>query len=524
MQIKPIQNTNNNVNFQGLHGNKKMVKKFYEFGLDKGWSFDKCIDRFEVLITTSKTNLFGQVKEFFVQAGESIKKNEKGTLELSGAKSVKLAFDSDGHLKEGNYGPGSMYFFRELVNDIVKTSSSEKLKNLLLTEKVKFSDMESYSASTLKDRLNDKDMEEVAKFYTDKMIKTVDKDGNTPLHESDIRNIRIAKDLLEDFPEMLTKLLLTKNKAGEFPTDGRNFGYSIETEKILYDIATQLRSNPRALITIVEHKPRTFMNSSVVEKLNAGGSPYQDSFRDNILAIIREAKDTINFNYGKFVPVMSPSEFNVAKDVEKLIKEGIDINKILKISRMSDVKNTKGLLLNNTDFANKTIDFILNEASLDDKQMAIGILKNLPDLSFDKVDDMGISILEKIINSENFSLLDLVKDKNLTYYPELDDAYKQVCDESFKRQLSNLDLNFVDLKKAIKAASMEALRKLDFEFKSPFYHRKTTGREIYDTSREDDTYEMWFYRDFCDKYKKYLYTQYDERDEKAVQKPRGWWE
>ena len=71
---------------------------------------------------------------------------------------------------------------------------------------------------------------------------------------------------------------------------------------------------------------------------------------------------------------------------------------------------------------------------------------------------------------------------------------------------------------------MDAVKKLEFEFESPFYHRKTTGREIYDTSREDDTYEMWFYRDFCDKYKKYLYTQYDERDEKVAQKPRGWWE
>lgn len=92
MQVTSIQNTNNNnVNFQGLHGNKKMVKKFYEFGLDKGWSFDKCIDRFEVLITTGKTNLLGQFKEFFVQVGESIERNEKGTLELSGAKSVNFS-------------------------------------------------------------------------------------------------------------------------------------------------------------------------------------------------------------------------------------------------------------------------------------------------------------------------------------------------------------------------------------------------------------------------------------------------
>lgn len=524
MQIRPIQSTNknnNNVNFQGIHGSKKILSRLPELRLDR-FGIDECGDRFEVLITTGKTTFWGQFKEFFVQVGEGITTNSKGKLELVGAKSERLAFETDGRLQEGHYD--SLNLFGQLIRNITKDISSEKLKKYLMEGKLRFSDFPSYAASNLRNSLNDKDLEEVANFYTEKMLKTVDKDGNTPLHEDNIGNIRFAKDLLEDFPELLTDLLLTKNKAGEFPTDGRNFSYSIETEKILYDIATQLRSNPRALITIVEHKPPTLMNSSVMEKLNVGGNPYKEGFRENILNIISEAKNTVISDYGKFVPVLSRSEFSMVKDVQKLTKDGVDINKILKISRISDVKSSKGLLLNNTDFANKTIDFIINEASLDDKQMAISILKNLPELSFDKVDDMGISVLEKIMNTEDFSLLELVKGKKLSYHPELDDAYNQIDNDEFKKQLSEFNLNFIDLKRAIKAASMDAVKKLEFEFESPFYHRKTTGREIYDTSREDDTYEMWFYRDFCDKYKKYLYTQYDERDEKAAQKPRGWWE
>lgn len=504
MQIRPIQSTNknnNNVNFQGIHGSKKILSRLPELRLDR-FGIDECGDRFEVLITTGKTTFWGQFKEFFVQVGEGITTNSKGKLELVGAKSERLAFETDGRLQEGHYD--SLNLFGQLIRNITKDISSEKLKKYLMEGKLRFSDFPSYAASNLRNSLNDKDLEEVAKFYTDKMLKTVDKDGNTPLHEDNIGNIRFAKDLLEDFPELLTDLLLTKNKAGEFPTDGRNFSYSIETEKILYDIATQLRSNPRALITIVEHKPPTLMNSSVMEKLNVGGNPYKEGFRENILNIISEAKNTVISDYGKFVPVLSRSEFSMVKDVQKLTKDGVDINKILKISRISDVKSSKGLLLNNTDFANKTIDFIINEASLDDKQMAISILKNLPELSFDKVDDMGISVLEKIMNTEDFSLLELVKGKKLSYHPELDDAYKQVCDESFKRELSNLDLNFVDLKKAIKAGSMDALRKLDFEFKSPFYHKRTAGRELYKTMDARRPYFDSFSADFLNKYEKYV--------------------
>ena len=90
MQIRPIQSTNknnNNVNFQGIHGSKKILSRLPELRLDR-FGIDECGDRFEVLITTGKTTFWGQFKEFFVQAGEGITTNSKGKLELVGAKSA----------------------------------------------------------------------------------------------------------------------------------------------------------------------------------------------------------------------------------------------------------------------------------------------------------------------------------------------------------------------------------------------------------------------------------------------------
>lgn len=523
MQLRPIQSTNkknnNLVNFQGIHGSKKILSRLPELRLDR-FGIDECGDRFEVLITTGKTTFWGQFKEFFVQVGEGITTNSKGKLELVGAKSERLAFETDGRLQEGHYD--SLNLFGQLIRNITKDISSEKLKKYLMEGKLRFSDFPSYAASNLRNSLNDKDLEEVANFYTEKMLKTVDNEGNTPLHK-DSENIRFATEFLQGFPELLADLLLTKNRAGEIPTDLGIYSHlSLDSVRILKDIVKQLRTNPRALATLMDYKAPDALNSpSLAERVQNGAN---SGYGEEILKTVKEAKDVVNSSYGKFTPVLSRTEYRVAKEVEELTKDGIDINKILKISRMSDVKNTNGNLLNSTNFITKILDFIVNEANLDDKQMTINILKNLPELSFDKVDDMGISVLEKIMNTEDFSLLELVKGKKLSYHPELDDAYNQIDNDEFKKQLSEFNLNFIDLKRAIKAASMDAVKKLEFEFESPFYHRKTTGREIYDTSREDDTYEMWFYRDFCDKYKKYLYTQYDERDEKAAQKSRGWWE
>ena len=55
MKIQQIQN--NNTNFQGLHGNKRILKKLTPEILQKT-GIQECADSFEVLVTPKKVALF----------------------------------------------------------------------------------------------------------------------------------------------------------------------------------------------------------------------------------------------------------------------------------------------------------------------------------------------------------------------------------------------------------------------------------------------------------------------------------
>ena len=79
----------------------------------------------------------------------------------------------------------------------------------------------------------------------------------------------------------------------------------------------------------------------------------------------------------------------------------------------------------------------------------INILKNTDDINYNYKDEMGVSFLEKVIMSENFKLLELIKDEPLVYYPELEYTYQNIQNPEFKEGIKRLDFMLTEDNKQI---------------------------------------------------------------------------
>ena len=119
-------------------------------------------------------------------------------------------------------------------------------------------------------------------------------------------------------------------------------------------------------------------------------------------------------------------------------------------------------------------------------------MKNGENIDYKQVDSDGISVIEKIINSENPDLLDLVKDTEFDYSRELDYAYKRIDDKNFKDKVKSLNINFPNIKEAIRLNSTKALQELLPEFKSPFFNTKKLVNDLCrsDGIETDDLYDV----------------------------------
>ena len=69
----------------------------------------------------------------------------------------------------------------------------------------------------------------------------------------------------------------------------------------------------------------------------------------------------------------------------------------------------------------------------------IKILDKTDGINYNYKDEMGVSFVEKVIMSENSKLLELIKDKPLEYYPELEYAYKNIQNPEFKEGVNRLN-------------------------------------------------------------------------------------
>ena len=96
-------------------------------------------------------------------------------------------------------------------------------------------------------------------------------------------------------------------------------------------------------------------------------------------------------------------------------------------------------------------------------------MKNMKGIIYNQKDSFGISVLEKILNAENFAALELVKDYKFPYSEELDDACSNIADKNFKNKALNLNFSFPQIENVLSEGGYldKVLQKLSA---SPFFN------------------------------------------------------
>ncbi len=122
----------------------------------------------------------------------------------------------------------------------------------------------------------------------------------------------------------------------------------------------------------------------------------------------------------------------------------------------------------NDTLLTKFFDIVPTEENKKDYDKIIKIIKNTENINYNQVDSNGISVIEKIINSENLEILDLVNDFEFNYSRDIDFAYENIKDPKFRRKVKNLNIKFPNIEEAIKINSQKALQAVLPELKSPF--------------------------------------------------------
>ena len=136
-------------------------------------------------------------------------------------------------------------------------------------------------------------------------------------------------------------------------------------------------------------------------------------------------------------------------------------------------------------------DIPLDEENAYEYEQILKILISTPDIDFEQQDKFGISFLEKVINSENIELLNVLRKKpKLKYNPMLDYAYEGIQSQEFKKELGYLDLEFPELEKAVKLNSTEAFEKVKNQLHSTFCNNKKEIEHLIDIATENKNFAI----------------------------------
>ena len=118
------------------------------------------------------------------------------------------------------------------------------------------------------------------------------------------------------------------------------------------------------------------------------------------------------------------------------------------------------------------------------------------------MDKNDISVVENIMNAENFDLLDLLKGKSLDYSPELDFTYNRIENKDFKAQVDELNFEFKNLENAVRVKSIKAIEQLRKNFSSPLFKKDYNGKKLNELLTK--TLDSNFRSEFIKKYGKYI--------------------
>lgn len=180
--------------------------------------------------------------------------------------------------------------------------------------------------------------------------------------------------------------------------------------------------------------------------------------------------NTVTKNYPKDSLFDSKSILNILNS--EMIKKDFATGEAFNYS--IDVNGNETLLT-------KFFELPKSEAETKEYQEIVSIIKSTPNINFYQKDGAGISIVEKVFNTENSAALDLIKDLEFEHSTQIDSLFNNIKDQDFKAKARNLKIKFKD--------AVEILKKTknmqDFEdaitsqLSSPFCDDKKTAMEVW---------------------------------------------
>lgn len=116
----------------------------------------------------------------------------------------------------------------------------------------------------------------------------------------------------------------------------------------------------------------------------------------------------------------------------------------------------------------------------------INIMKRMKNIDYNQKDSFGISVIEKVMNSENISALNLLYGTEFPYSKELDSVFNNISDAYFKEKVQHLNIKFSNPVEAVELKSEKALDRAIKELESPLCDRKKVIKEILNVSKSGD--------------------------------------
>ncbi len=226
-----------------------------------------------------------------------------------------------------------------------------------------------------------------------------------------------------------------------------------------------------------------------IELENPISSKYQirQGALDNVTNLAQITQQYLKRQFANIIPKYNKNNIFEPTQLLKILND----DEIKQYYKNGECFNYKLGNNSNDTMLTKFLDIVPTEENEKDYQEIIKFMRKAKNIDYKQVDSNGISAIEKIINSENPDLLDLVKDTEFDYSRELDYAYERIDDKNFKDKVKNLNINFPNIKEAIRLNSTKALQELSPEFKSPFYNitkifNHLSGKIIMDLINPDD--------------------------------------
>ena len=203
-------------------------------------------------------------------------------------------------------------------------------------------------------------------------------------------------------------------------------------------------------------------------KINPNFVDYAISHPDKTKALrYNLAKEIGLKSFNEIVKEAEATNLFEAKNMIKLLKELKENDELSNSVLQRKINNWDSLLFQIADVAR-------TQASANEYEEMISILKNIKGIIYNSKDKNGISFLEKVINAENFQLLDLIKSSayKIEYDPMLEYAYNGVRNKDFTDALKEIKMVFPLLEQTAHKGSIKAFEKAEHELNSPLCHRK----------------------------------------------------